>query len=179
MFRFYTRGMSFVDMAWLRKSELKNGALTYTRRKTGQRIRIRWEQCMQDIVDRHPAGRNGFLLPIIRESGGEREQYRRRQGEINHQLRNIARMAGADGGLTMYMARHSWASIAKAINIPLAVISDSMGHNSVRTTQIYLNSIDADVIDRANMAIISSVTAGEAKAQNTLTQTAGGQTANI
>ena len=56
--------------------------------------------------------------------------------------------------LTMYVARHSWASIAKNNNIPLAVISEGMGHDSETTTQIYLASLENSIIDKANKKII-------------------------
>ena len=43
---FYLRGISFIDLAHLRKSDLKDGYLHYTRSKTGQRLTIRWEKEM-------------------------------------------------------------------------------------------------------------------------------------
>ena len=53
MMCFYLRGISFIDLAHLRKSDLKDGFISYTRSKTGQRISIRWEKEMQDIVDKY------------------------------------------------------------------------------------------------------------------------------
>ena len=53
LFSFYTRGMSFIDMAYLKKKDLSNGILSYRRRKTGQQLFIRWEKCMQEIVDKY------------------------------------------------------------------------------------------------------------------------------
>ena len=53
LFCFYTRGMSFIDMAYLRKKDLQNGILSYRRRKTGQQLFIKWERCMQEIVDKY------------------------------------------------------------------------------------------------------------------------------
>ena len=50
LFCFYTRGMSFVDMAYLKKGDIANGILTYRRKKTGQQLFIRWEKCMQEII---------------------------------------------------------------------------------------------------------------------------------
>ena len=66
LFSFYTRGMSFIDMAYLRRTNLKNGILTYHRRKTGQQLSIRWEGCMQDILDKYENPTSDYLLPIIR-----------------------------------------------------------------------------------------------------------------
>ena len=54
LFSFYTRGMSFIDMAHLKKKDLQNGFLSYRRRKTGQQLVIRWEKCMQEIVGKYP-----------------------------------------------------------------------------------------------------------------------------
>jgi len=72
MFSFYTRGMSFVDMAYLRKTYLQNGILTYRRRKTGQELTIKWEKCMAEIVAKYPENKTDFLLPIIKEQGNGR-----------------------------------------------------------------------------------------------------------
>ena len=58
--------MSFVDMAYLRKSDLRNGVLTYRRRKTGQRLTVKWERCMQQVVDKYAPTQTDYLLPIIR-----------------------------------------------------------------------------------------------------------------
>lgn len=59
--------------------------------------------------------------------------------------------------LTLYVARHSWASIAKSKNIPISVISEGMGHDPEMTTQIYLASLDNAVVDRANAQILKDL----------------------
>lgn len=157
LFSFYTRGMSFVDMAYLKKTDLDNGILTYKRRKTKQQLSIKWEKCMQDIVNKWPSY-NEYLLPIITTADkDERTQYKSCQKNVNQQLRKISKMLKMRKGITMYVARHSWASIAKNMNIPLGVISDSMGHTSLKTTQIYLNAIDMDIINKANLKIIKRI----------------------
>ena len=66
LFSFYTRGMSFVDMAYLRKKNLQGGILSYRRRKTGQQLFIKWEKCMQEIVDKYAMPQSDYLLPIIK-----------------------------------------------------------------------------------------------------------------
>ena len=148
LFSFYTRGMSFVDMAYVRKTDLRNGVLTYSRRKTGQRLRIRWERCMQDILDKYPGNETDYLLPIIRTTGNERRQYRNCLRLVNNHLKELAVCVGLPANLTMYCSRHSWASIARSQNIPLSVISEGMGHDSEATTRIYLASIDSAAVDR-------------------------------
>ena len=159
LFSFYTRGMSFIDMAYLKKSDLKNGILTYCRKKTGQRLWIGWEQNMQDILDKYPVIQSSpYLLPIIREAGiRERAQYNNALHLVNRKLKFIGEMLEVSIPLTMYVARHSWASVAKSKNIPLSVISEGMGHDSENTTLIYLTSLDTATVDRANRLILKSI----------------------
>ena len=177
MFSFYTRGMSFVDMAYLRKTDLQNGILTYRRRKTGQELSIKWEKCMAEIIAKYPENKTDFLLPIIKEEGNgrnseshqaclngrvvtdegeanERRQYDNALHLVNYHLKDLSEMLQLQRPLTMYVARHSWASAAKAKNVPLSVISEGMGHDSEATTQIYLASLETSVVDKANKMIL-------------------------
>lgn len=155
---FYLRGMSFIDMAFLKKSDLKNGYVTYRRRKTNQQLIIEWTKEMQMILDKYHENGSDYLLPIIRNPGtNERCTYRNMGYNINHNLKSIADMVGVQIPLTLYVARHSWASAAKAKGIPLSVISEGMGHDSEATTQIYLASLDSSVVDKANSMILKSL----------------------
>ncbi len=158
IFSFYTRGMSFIDIAYLRKRDIKGDELTYRRRKTGQKLNIRWESCMRELVDRHPNKNSEYLLPIISNPDVcHRKQYLKGIATINRHLGKIAEMIGLSTTLTMYVARHSWASAAKHKNIPISVISEGMGHDNETTTQIYLASLDTSVIDEANRLIMDSI----------------------
>ena len=177
MFSFYTRGMSFVDMAYLKKTDLQNGILTYRRRKTGQELTIKWEKCMAEIIAKYPENKTDFLLPIIKGEGSgrnseshqtclngrvvtdegeanERRQYDNALHLVNYRLKELSTMLKLQRPLTMYVARHSWASAAKAKNVPLSVISEGMGHDSEATTQIYLASLETSVVDKANKMIL-------------------------
>lgn len=155
MLSFYLRGMSFIDMAFLKKTDLRNGYVSYRRRKTSQQLIIKWTIEMQMILDKYPENASEYLLPIIRNpSTNERCTYRNVGYNINRNLKRIAEMVGVQIPLTLYVARHSWASAAKAKGIPVSVISEGMGHDSETTTQIYLASLDTSVVDRANSLIL-------------------------
>ena len=157
LFSFYTRGMSFVDLAYLRKEDVHNGMMSYIRRKTGQRLTMGWEKEMQRITCLHPSS-TPYLLPIIHTAGrNERNQYRIVQSKVNKTLKTIANKAGIRQNLTMYCARHSWATIARENKIPVSVISHAMGHTNEMTTEVYLKAIDSAVIDRCNSEIISLI----------------------
>lgn len=156
LFSFYTRGMSFIDMAYLKKSDLKDGTITYRRRKTGQQLTIKWEKCMEDIITKYGTNTaTHYLLPIITNPcSDERTQYRNAICRINVALKEVAKLTGLHIPLTMHVARHCWASVAKSKNIPLSVISEGMGHDSEETTRIYLASLDTSVVDKANSLIL-------------------------
>ncbi len=155
---FYTRGMSFVDLAYLKKSDIKNNTLTYRRHKTGQMISVHWEKCMQEIVERHGIESSPYLLPIIKYPGkDERHQYMKEAHRVNERLKEIGIELNLGINLTMYVSRHSWASTARSKKIPLSIISSGLGHDSETTTQIYLASVDSSEIDRANKIIINNL----------------------
>ena len=154
MFSFYTRGMSLIDIAKLKTDNIKNGVLTYQRSKTGQRISVKWRKEMQAIVDRYHQQGSNRLLPIITQETDIRKQYDSTLHNINYNLKKIGEAVGLSIPLTMYVARHSWASAASQSNIPLHVINQCLGHDSEHTTQIYLSSIDVNQMDEANDKII-------------------------
>lgn len=164
LFSFYTRGMSYIDMAYLKKRDLKQGYLTYCRRKTGQQLTIKWEKCMKEITDKYSNPDSQYLLPIIKPSLLHSERYKdeyslylNSRHLTNYHLQMLSKELGIFPHLTMYVARHSWASIAKQKNIPLSVISEGLGHESEKTTQIYLATLSNTVIDEANKQIIEDV----------------------
>lgn len=156
LFSFYTRGMSFVDIAYLQKKNLKGDVLSYRRRKTNQPLKIGWEPDMQEILKRYEADTSSpYLFSIIKDAeGNPRKQYQNMQFLINRHLKEIGKGLGLHQPLTMYCARHSWASIAHEEGIPLSIISEGMGHDSEKTTQIYLASLNTEVIDKANRKLL-------------------------
>ena len=160
LFSFYLRGMAFVDMAFLKKSDLKCGLVSYNRRKTHQNLNIEWTKPMQAIIDKYAEQTKDspYMLPIL--TGKETSpytQYRKVEYNTNYNLKKIGKMIGLKIPLTTYVARHTWASIALHMNIPIATISEGMGHNSYKTTQIYLESIDVATINEANRRIIRKI----------------------
>ena len=154
MFAFYTRGMSFVDMAFLKKSDVSNGIITYSRRKTRRQLRVRIEPEARRIIDKLGKAESPYLLSIITGEGDAEREYENAYNRVNRNIRKIGKMLGLETKLTLYVARHAWASIAHSNNIPLSTISKAMGHDSESTTLIYLQSLDTSSVDKANSDII-------------------------
>jgi integrase len=135
-----------------------NGILSYRRHKTGQQLFVKWEQCMQDIYHKWENQMELYLLPILKSSiGNERCLYKHTLYAVNKSLKEVAKLVKVTIPLTMYVARHSWASTARSKRIPLSVISEGMGHDSETTTQIYLASLDSNIIDDANSIILKGL----------------------
>lgn len=156
----YLQGMSFVDLAYLRKSDIRSGQLQYSRRKTRQSLYISWEPSMQAIVDKyaHQTAGSPYLLPIIaRQDGTERRQYEQMEHNVNRSLKKIGGMVGLHIPLTTYVARHSWASTMRDLGYDLSIVSAGLGHESLRTTQIYLSTIDTSAVCQANRKMIGKI----------------------
>ena len=157
MFSFYMRGMSFVDMAFLRKKDMLGGRIVYRRKKTGQELTIEVAPEAQELIEKF-ASPTQYLLPIITaEDGTERRQYKNRITMVNRNLKKIGEMVGLSIPLSTYVMRHSWATIARNKGIELAVISEALGHDNEATTQIYLDSISTAKVDKANRAILDDL----------------------
>lgn len=159
MFSLYTRGMSFVDIAFLKKGDISDSFIHYKRRKTGQQLQVRVETCIMEIIERYesPITRSPYLLPILNPNNPRPIdiQYRNAICYQNKQLKKISVLLDLSIPLTSYMARHTWATMAHRRNIPIRVISESMGHHSESTTRIYLASLDQSDIDQANRLVLS------------------------
>ena len=160
VFSYYMRGMSFVDIAYLRKTDLRNGMWTYSRMKTNQSLTVEWEEAQQRIIDRYTSKTKDsrYLFPVIKqEDGTEYEQCQRMQLNINRALKKIGERIGLKIPLTTYVARHTWASVARNVNVPVSVISVGMGHRSIKTTEVYLDSVDISRVNEANRMLIKRI----------------------
>lgn len=161
LFSYCMRGMAFVDMAYLRKESIRNGAIRYVRHKTGQWLEVKLEPYMQRIIDRYAETvRDGpYLFPILKTEDPEAAytQYQVGLNYYNRLLKKLSGLLGLEWGLSSYTSRHSWATAARDHNVPLPVISAGMGHTSEHTTQIYLKTLENSVIDSANRGIIAAL----------------------
>lgn len=151
MFSYYTRGMSLVDIVYLKKSQLIDDVIVYQRKKTNQQLKVRLTDSIRELIDKYN-NRSEYVLPLldIESARSLYAQYRLVLGRINHNLKMVGRSANLSVPLTTYMARHSWATQAKESGTPTAVISEGLGHTSEKITQIYLKEFDSSVIDKMN-----------------------------
>jgi site-specific recombinase XerD len=153
LFSFYSRGMSFVDMAFLKYSNITNGTIYYFRSKTKQPIQVRIVEPLRKLIEKY-RNEDKYVLPIL--SSGSKSlynQYRSGLRRYNTHLKSLSSVLGLKVPLTSYVARHSWATLARESGIPVSVISEGLGHSAEKITYTYLAALDPSVVDSANERI--------------------------
>lgn len=157
LFSFFSRGMPFVDIIYLKKSSVGNGVISYRRRKTGQWLHVSLTPQLKALIRKY-ANESEYVFPVLQGTDGRdlHRQYRLALERVNRYLKRIALECGVSVPLTTYVARHSWATLARESGAPVAVISEGLGHTSEKTTQIYLKEFDRRIVDRVN-AVVSKL----------------------
>ena len=155
---FFLMGASFVDLAFLKVSNIVNGRIEYKRRKTGQLHSIVISSVLEELLAKYLSGKGkeDFVLNIIKsdQPGQQIVNVRDELRRYNRTLKEIGQLCGVEAPLTSYVSRHSYATIAKHKGVPTAIISEALGHISEEVTQIYLDSFHKDVLDRYHQQII-------------------------
>ena len=153
LFSYYTRGMSFVDLAHLKKKDIQGGVLTYVRRKTGKVLHIELLPEMIMIIRRYASEvkDSPYLFPLLTKDGAGYESALRLQ---NKRLKRVAKILGLDVKLTTHVARHSWATIARDKGVDIETICEALGHSSILVTRIYLAELNSSVINEANRIVL-------------------------
>lgn len=149
VFIFYSRGMAFQDVYRLRWSMISDGHIRYKRSKTGALIDVEVVPELEEIMRRYHRKDSPYVLPFLHESRkgniGKELSEKSALRRINRAVYNII----GDVKLTTYVLRHTWATLMLEDGSPVEVISQCMGHSSIRTTQIYLSRISSRKIDKA------------------------------
>lgn len=158
IFSYVTRGMSFIDIAFLRKENIVNNTITYSRHKTGQILAVHIEPCIEKILNIYLSHQHStpYIFPLISSINPNKAytQYQTALGYYNRLLKKLGKLIDMKVPLTSYTPRHTWATTARNHNIPISVISAGMGHTSEKTTQIYLASLENSIVDQANHKIL-------------------------
>lgn len=159
LFCLYAQGMPFVDVAFLRKEQIRDGMIVYARHKTGQQIVVKVEGCIQEIINRYSTADTDFVFPIItaHHPAQAYKQYQSSLRNYNRNLHKLEKLAGLKRGLTSYVVRHTWASVAYDTNVDLAVIASALGHTNTNTTRIYIRDINNRRLAEANHKVLGRI----------------------
>jgi len=155
---FNCRGMNLIDLVKLKKLNVRQGRIFYGRSKTGDPLSVKLTSELKEILNHYLKGKSDddFLFPANYDgSTAKYEKYKTIRRRVNERLKLIAQDAGIEQHFTTYAIRHSWATIAKYMGISTAIISEGLGHSSLKTTEIYLKRFDNATLDEANERIVA------------------------
>ena len=155
---FYLMGASFVDIAMLKIKNIIQDRIEYKRQKTGKLHSIPLSKPLFEIIDKYRGGKseNDFILNVVK-SVDPKIQLKQISDDLrryNKSLKEIGKICEIESSISSYVARHSYATSAKKLGVPISVISESLGHTTEKTTQIYLDSFENDVVDKYHEMII-------------------------
>lgn len=164
MISLYLEGMALRDIMNLKRTDIRNGVITYRRSKTGSILRVRIVPELQELIDKYRTD-DSYLFPfLLSDKKHDHKNYKSVLRRINRHLHKLEVLLDIPFHLTMYVARHSWASLAQECDVPIEKISQALGHTSTKTTQIYLKGFNYHVIDEVNRRVIDNFRKEQGKA---------------
>lgn len=168
MFQFC--GMSFADLAHLEKMALDRNVLRYNRVKTKTPMSVEVVDTTRGLIsqlrkkhDTLPgADFPDYLFDILRGDKKRKEESAHREYQsalrkFNNDLKDLGRVLRLTSPVSSYTIRHSWATTAKYRGVPVEMISESLGHKSIKTTQTYLKGFGLKERTKVNIMNISYI----------------------
>lgn len=159
---FYLMGASFVDIALFKLKNIIKDRIEYKRQKTGKLHSIPISTPLREILNKYLSKKddNNFILNIIHSTDPKKQliEIRDELKRYNRSLKEISTECGIESKISSYVARHSYATNAKKLGVPTAIISEALGHTTEKTTQIYLDSFENDVVDKYHDMVIDLAT---------------------
>ena len=156
-------GIAFVDLTHLKWENIRDGILQYHRQKSGSLIQLEIPSGALRLLDELSActaKESLYLFPFLsgrRTGEAAYKEYNRTLSRFNRDLRSLARSTGVTLPVTSYTIRHSFASFLKEQDVSIEVISELLGHKSIKTTQIYLKSFSLERLSTVNRNCFESV----------------------
>ena len=156
LFSYFMAGINFKDIALLTYGDIDNGRIYYARRKTGKMMNCCLTEQAQEIIDKYHTDQmeEDYIFPILDRNVHTTEKQilervKKTLKHINKRLHELSEKIGLHTPLTTYVARHTYATVLKRSGVSVALISESLGHSDLSTTQIYLDSFENSQIDAA------------------------------
>lgn len=159
LFCLLANGMPFIDVAFLRWEQIKNGFITYHRHKTGIKVIVPVTTKLNQIIHSWGKRKSPYVFGLLSSTHPMQayQQYITCLRRYNTGLTKIETLAALDVHLTSYTARHTWASLAVKRGEPLAAISKALGHTSILTTELYLKEIGVEDLKKTTRRVAEMI----------------------
>jgi len=157
IFSYLCGGVNISDIACIKISNLIDNKLVYIRKKTKKKISTPLSDEALQIIQKYAAGKtkpSDYIFPVLDDKIHKTEVQKTNRihkvmGTVNRKLKEVATLAKVNANLTTYVARHSFATVLKNSGVNIALISETLGHSDLATTQIYLDSFENEQIGEA------------------------------
>lgn len=157
LFSYFTAGMNFGDIARLRYKDIIKERVYYSRHKTQKLLSFQLVPNALQIIEKYGRANHAqedHIFPILDRSEHKTAQQifnrlHKVLRKVNRELKTLGEQIGLEMPLTTYVARHTYATVLKRSGVSIALISESLGHSDLSTTQIYLDSFENEQIDQA------------------------------
>lgn len=156
-------GIAFVDLAHLKWENIQDRILQYHRQKSGSLIQLEIPPEALLLLNELSACTDKgslYLFPFLsgtKEDEESYKEYNKTLSRFNRDLKSLAKSTGIPLPVTSYTIRHSFASHLKEQNVSIEIISELLGHKSIKTTQIYLKSFSLERLSKVNLDCFESV----------------------
>jgi len=158
IFSYYARGMNFTDLAELKWEDVENGKFNYTRNKTNVNLKIKLPDIpiINEIFDFYKLYRpydTHYIFPILKKEIKEysgKELKDRKDSVLkyyNKELKKIFDFCNIYKNITFYTARHTFATSALRNGVNINIIKQSLGHQSIKTTENYVEDFAENEVD--------------------------------
>ncbi len=166
-FIYQSSGLNVADIAEMKYANIVNGILTFYRAKTIDTTKGDSKPIVVALTDKAleiikdygnvNVGPDTYVFPILTHDLTATQKKRKIKGFIknmNDHLKNIAKACGITESISSNWARHSFASNAIRNGVSMEYVQESLGHNSISTTQNYFAGFEENTKKAINEALM-------------------------
>ena len=123
-------GLRSSDVKRLNISHIEEGQLGIRMKKTSKMVYIPLGQRALRLIQ---ASQDDRLFP---------KNLKQSYSRVNNDLAQIMKLAGIKKHITFHCSRHTFAVNSLTLGIPIEVLQDVLGHEDLKTTQVYTRIVD-------------------------------------
>lgn len=154
LFSYYSRGINFIDLLLLKKTDITGETISYIRRKTGTNVSFKLNSYTKEIMRKYDSDSKSIFIFNFIKNNSPTEIYIQNKKkkiltqQINEPLKKVMEELKITKTITYYCARHSFATQLKFNNISIDITQEALGHKDIKSTMAYLNTLPSKKLDQ-------------------------------